>query len=421
MTRVLDRKITVDSLWFGLLMLYIVTGYFAQDVLLPATVNSLVLYAFLGYSVFAIVCSTKVKITPIFKWGIASLAFAFVAMLYSPDFSLLSGTYYALIVNFVLVFIFTQMPWNEKRFRAVLGVYVASAAFLMVALAATGNLQDSSESGRLGQELTGNANILAMMLMVGAIYAIWLLVSSRRRLSKMLSTLALIAIYFGMFLSGGRKYVIVPVVFAYILLLCKSGKKGRWKWIKYTLLIALVAVALYYLIMKVPFFYESIGSRFDSFFGAAGAEEDTSAILRQQMTEAAWDKWPESPIWGHGFDSFKYYNAEHVTGKMFYSHNNFLELLYNQGLIGFIAYYSLYVYLFVKAWKMKGAPLKKGFVLATIVSLLCFEYFGITYSITPAQTMLFFCVLCARGGSESDERKSKANGENKNSDAPVAS
>ena len=60
-------KTSVYSIWFGLLLIYIITGYFAQGVLLPSNVNSLMLYIFLAYSVFAIIYSGGVKLTPIFS------------------------------------------------------------------------------------------------------------------------------------------------------------------------------------------------------------------------------------------------------------------------------------------------------------------------------------------------------------------
>jgi len=393
MARVLRIKLSTDKLWFGLLVLYIVSGYLAQDVLLPASLNQLAMYAFLGFSMAVILLRGKVKLNNIVLWELLCLGLAFAAMLYGPEFSILGGTYYVLIVNFILVFIFAQMPWNEKQFAMVMKTYVFSAVVLIAVLAATGNLEDQSESGRLGQELTGNANILAMMLMVSAMYGIWLLVSSKGTGFKLLVLAAVVLIYIGMFLSGGRKYIVVPIVFAYILLLNSRDKKGRKHIIRNTLLIIAVVILVYQVIMKVPFFYESIGNRFEGFFGLFddGHKMDNSTLLRKEMIEAAFERWLDSPLWGFGFDSFKHYNAAEVTGHMYYSHNNFAELLYNQGLIGFVGYYGFYVWLLRSAMKKAISSQNRGFILGAVFSILAFEYFGITYSATPAQFLLFFC------------------------------
>lgn len=404
-------KISKNSIWFGLLIIYVITSYIAQEAIMPTTVNSLVLYGFLAYSMFAIVTNGKIKLTPILVWELIFLAFSFVSMLYSPSFSIFGGTFYALLVNFILVFILTQMPWNELRFNMIMKTYVFSAALLIIILAVTGNLEDSSESGRLGEELTGNANILAMMLMVGAVCAVWLLVSENKKSTKVFSAVSLIIVYYGMFLSGGRKYIVAPIVFLYILLFFKKDKNGKKHIIRNTVIIAFIVFAVYEIMMNVPTFYNSIGHRFEGFFNLFGENQkvDSSTIVREKMIEAGWKAWPESPIWGHGFDSFKYFNQESVTGHFYYSHNNFIELLYNQGIIGFIVYYSFYIYLAYKALKSKGKMIYKGFVLGLIVSFLLFEYFAVTYSTTPLQIILFLCYYLLKNACEKGEEKNEQN------------
>lgn len=392
MANSLKMKISLNSIWGALLILYIAAGYFSQgSVLVPVSVNTMALYLFLAFSVFAIICSRKVKVTPIFWWEIVCLGLAFVAMLYAPSFSILGGTYYQLLVNFVIVFIFTQMTWNKASFGKIMRTFVVASTGLIIVLALTGNLGDTSDTGRLGQDLSGNANILGAMLMVGTIYAIWLFISTENKKEKWFLFFSLIIIYFGMFLCGGRKYIVLPLIFAYILLAHKADRKGRTHLVRNTLIIVVLVFLLYQLIMNVPFFYDAIGHRFEGFFGLFSETQkaDGSSMIRKRMIEAAMKKWPESPFWGHGFDSFKYYNVS-VTGHDYYSHNNFLELLYNQGLIGFVAYYSFYVYLFCKAIKLPKRSLSRGFVMAVLATILAFEIVEVTYSISPVQFMLFF-------------------------------
>ena len=399
-----SKAMTVDGIWFALLVVYIVMGYFAQDVLLPSSISSLSLYTFLGFSLLAIIYSRRIKLSPIITWEILCLILAFIAMLYSPSFSILGGTYYALIVNAILVFIFSQMPWTKERFNLVMKAYAFSGAGLIIALALTGNLQDSSDSGRLGQELMGIANILATMLMVSAIYVLWLIVSSKAIYARLLYVGVLITIYIGMFLSGGRKYIIVPLIFIYVLLICKQNERGRKHTVRYTLLIFVLFVALYQLVMKVPALYDTIGYRFEGAFALFddSYEMDGSTLNRKMMIEAGFKGWLERPIFGHGFDSFKYYNAAEVTGNMYYSHNNFIELLYNQGVVGFIAYYGMYLYLLIKAFKSNAQSINKGFVYGLIASFMFYEYFAISYSVTPSQLMVFFALCICRDTQQSN-------------------
>lgn len=394
MEQTLESKFSLRRIWFGFLIIYIMSTYLAQDVLLPSMVNSIILYAFLGFSAVTILCYNRIYLSSVITWELICLGLAFIAMLYSPSFSIFGGTYYAMIVNFVVIFILTQMPWNETRFHMILKTFVISSVLLIIALIVTGNMKD--ESGRLGTELVGNANTLACMLMVSAIYSIYLYICSTSNFSKVLYLISVIVIYYGMFLSGGRKYVIIPIVFMYIMLLNKTDKSGRKHIFKYTAVIIFVVFLLYKLVMEVPFFYESIGYRFEGFFALFDDSYtvDGSTLKRKLMAEAAIKRWLDSPIWGYGFDSFKYYNASSVTGDMYYAHNNFVELLHNQGIIGFFGYYGFYIFLFKEILKNKVNSHHRGFVMGVIASLLIFEYYGVTYSITPVQILLFFCYYC---------------------------
>lgn len=389
-----DHKIVFTNIWFGIFILYIVTGYLAQDMIMPSSVNSLLLYVFLAYSVIAVLLSGRVRLAAIVGWSVAFLSVSLFAMLYSPSFSLFGGTYYELIVNFILVFLMLQMPWNRERFQVIMNTYTLSATVLIGILAATGNLKD--DSGRLGTELVGNSNTLATALMVGAMYGFWLLISSKTLLNKVLYAAEVAVIYIGMFYCGGRKYVVVPIIFVYILLLHKTDGKGRKHIFWYTIVAAVLLIVMYQMMMKVPVFYNTIGYRFEGLFSLfdQSYDLDSSTQKRELMRKAAFSQWTASPLLGYGFDSFKYYNASSVTGHMYYSHNNYTELLYNQGLVGFVTYYAFYAYLLFTARKQKNM-LYRGFTVAAVMSLLVLEYGAITYSVTPAQFLLFFALCCA--------------------------
>ena len=343
MIRTNNIKIPITSIWFFMFIIYIVTSYIALEGLLPTYINSIALYAFLAYSVLAIIYTRKIRFTPMLLWESGFLLLAFISMLYSPSFSIFDGTYYSLIVNFIIVLVLTQMPWNKSRFALVLKTFVVSSVGLMIILMVTGLIDLDESSGRFGESLTGNANIFACMLMMGALFSMWLLIYCESVKGKVLYLLSIIILYIGMFMSGGRKYILIPIVFAYVILLYKFDKKGKRHPIKSTIIGLSMALIVYLLIMNVPVLYESIGNRFDSFFALFGDRDnaDGSALNREKMIAAAIDEWIKSPVWGYGFDSFKYYNASNVTGRLYYSHNNYCELLYNQGLVGFVAYYSI--------------------------------------------------------------------------------
>jgi O-antigen ligase len=138
----------------------------------------------------------------------------------------------------------------------------------------------------------------------------------------------------------------------------KKDKKGRNHFIFYSVLIFAIVALVYYLIMNVEVLYNGIGIRLEQLIsGVSGTGEfDSSAEIRVKLRNIAFEKWTDSPVYGYGFDSFKYYSKA-VTGRFYYSHCNYTELLYNGGIIGIIVYYSFYFIMLRRAIIDKKIPL----------------------------------------------------------------
>ncbi len=399
-----ERKISnngIEHIGIFLFCIYNATLFFANDVLLPKEISSYSLYLFLGCSVLFLFMKRTLQLQRVSVWMLSVMAFSMISMLYSPEKGILSGKFYLLIVNFVIVMLISQYSFNKNIVAAIGWTYAMSSLFMMVSLIATGNITDLSESGRLGTELTGNANSFASLLMIAVLFAIWFLIYTKRNIWQTILLLSSIAMsYFGMFLSGGRKYVIIPIIFLYVLLLFKRDKKGRAHLLKNTISVILAVCLVYWLMMNVPMFYEIIGIRIEaglSFLQGDLSKADASSILRDKMIEGGLKGWLSSPIWGHGFDSFKHYNVT-ITGLSTYSHNNYVEMLFNTGIIGFFLYYSFYVYILKKALtsKQKVSMSSRAFASAFIVAMVFYEYGQVNYTITSTMVLLYLASAMLR-------------------------
>ena len=113
----------------------------------------------------------------------------------------------------------------------------------------------------------------------------------------------------------------------------------------------------------------------------------SSSYLREEYRHAAMLGWLKSPVWGHGYDSFHFYNAV-VNGHDVYSHNNFTELLYNLGIIGFVAYYFEYFRLTMLGFKSK-IPSVKAITIAGMIGILLTEYGQVDYNASIIAIFLF--------------------------------
>ncbi len=396
--------LTFRQLGIFLFCIYIFLTYVAHNVMLPSQLSAIALYIFLGVSFLRMFVIRNMRINKMTVWQLVFMGVSLLSMVYSPHKSILSGAFYRLIVNLVLVLCLSQYELNKRDVERIARVFSVSSVFVMLLLSMTGNLSDST--GRLGADFIGSSIVFAQMIMISCLFSMWLFVyADKKWYQKCASAIAILAAYIAIFLSGGRKYIVVPLIFLYVLLLFKQDRKGQKHIIKYTIIIAIVTVLIYNLIMNIPDLYSIIGRRVEMLLRLIFEGEvnvlDGSANFRGQMIQMGLEKWIESPIWGYGLESFKYYNQS-VTGEYLYAHNNYVELLYNLGLIGFFAYYSFYIRMLMAAIKNR-VPLiveNRAFVIAMIVSLFVFEYGQVDYSDNNIAIVLFvvFTMLNQREG-----------------------
>ena len=112
------------------------------------------------------------------------------------------------------------------------------------------------------------------------------------------------------------------------------------------------------------------------------------------------DKWQECPLWGHGHDTFKYYN-QIVTGHLFYAHNNYAELLYDLGLVGFALYYGYICKLGHSLFKLNDENREyKVLGIALLIELLIFDIGGVSYYTVMTQIVLCITFLCWKLGKK---------------------
>lgn len=376
------------------MLLYIVTSFVANAEVLPQSVISICLYAFVFLGAVSLVVSKSLVVHNLYVvwYGIfcaSSFVWVPISLSYWPG-NVWGDTIYQMAVGLLISLAFTQFLKSKKDINLLAYAYVLSAVLLMILLAVQGRLE---EDDRLGETVMGNANTFATMYMVAVIFAFWLLLNRKKILERLLLCVAVAVIFYGLLLSGGRKFILVPFLVLYIMLLLRKDKRGRSHIIRYTVLIAVLLLGLIWLMMENEMLYEVVGYRMEYLFnmlrgeGAIGA----SNAMRKNLMNLAFEKGFESPIWGHGFDSFKNL-AQQKLNFYAYSHNNWTEIWYNYGLIGLIAYYWLYVKLAIGLWKLKKvAPDMASFGIACIVSIFVFEYGAVSYYMYPVQMLL--CVV----------------------------
>ena len=147
-----------------------------------------------------------------------------------------------------------------------------------------------------------------------------------------------------------------------------------------------LAVNVYDVIKTDYSLYSRIGSLFRLLNLNNEFSLDASLIGRTKYISDAFNLWYQNPFFGVGLHQFKFINQSGVT------HNNFLEILVNNGIVGFIFYYTLYFYFFKSYFRIKRySKIDSNWLLTVLFMLVIADMTVLTYMEKP--TWLIFTVV----------------------------
>lgn len=373
-----------DKILVVFLLLYIISSYVCQEALLPPRLNSLVLIAFVGIAIIYSMFRANTVNLNFSKWYLIFFLYSLCSALLMTNNVM--PTLYQMVVILVLTFCYSISIYSEKVLELTVITYVISAVTMGILIIyynpvyLIGNI-DSLDGNRLGGDETGNANIFTALMMFSGVFAVWVALYKKNIVLRFTSILSLLFILYLMALSGGRKTIIALIACTLYFIWKKAGKSIHKK-VMAILVIGLTMSFILYITMSVQWIYDVIGYRFEGlldFLNGTGYSNVTSDDLRKKMIEIGLQGWSERPMFGHGLDSFKFFN-EQITGRKFYSHNNYIEILYDFGLVGFILYYVFIYKLYKRLISLpKEYEIYSILAIGIIIELLLFDIGGVSY------------------------------------------
>lgn len=222
---------------------------------------------------------------------------------------------------------------------------------------------------RVGASIAGgNVNIVALNMSFAFTAWFFLLIKSDKRKNKLLCLACMIIITGMSLLTGTRKLLLFYAVVYFIYMFFYGSKKIRKIGMTF-----LVIIVCYYCILNIEPLYYLIGHKVD-FFSDSNTVNlyEASDRIRENLLIGGINLFKENPIFGIGFG-----NTTQVIGN--YAHNNFVELLASGGIVGFVAYYSGYIYIVLKSIHYRKSDKFALYIFASIMGLLVLEYFQVTY------------------------------------------
>lgn len=323
-------------------------------------------------------------------WMLGLVILACISCVYSINTGNSITLLKTLAVLFVAFFIIRNYITDEEKIREVIKAYVLAIAANMLYVITNIDMKIIGEE-RLGVDaLEGwNANSIGLMASTAAVLCIYLLL--KNNVFAKLFYLSCIGFFAYVFVyTGSRKAIILFLVCMLIMLFASNPRRL----IRNILLSIVILVVAYKLVMNVESIYNVLGVRLEGLFASFNGEGevDSSTLLRQEYIENGimWIK--EAPFLGYGVDSYRSLIGP-LTGHYTYSHNNFIEVAINWGIVGFVYYYSIYFTIIKKFFKI----LKNNILAVTIFALFIgnlFMHYGMVVYFDIWQNLLL-CIGAA--------------------------
>lgn len=192
--------------------------------------------------------------------------------------------------------------------------------------------------------------------------------------------------------SGSRTAIGVLIVGIFFNIFLKNRIRKKYRY----LYIIPITVMIIYVLSKFSIFYP-IRLRFLELYGAF-SNDSGDGVLRLNMVKWGLKWFSEKPILGYGIGNYGEL-LKNKIGSDTYSHNNFIELLVGTGLIGFLLYYSVYIYIFYNLYKDTKRKIKNSSSLLTIFFVwTCAEIGAVNYTSKMTYILMGICIasFCIR-------------------------
>ena len=276
-------------------------------------------------------------------------------------------------INIVLFMVLDEINFSAKKLDiafCLISVGMILASFL------TYNISEVIRAVVVGRRLGGDfstINLFGMNMATLAIFLLHSIISTRRYIVLKVVGLVIFAIFTAS--SGSRASLLCLLIGVLFYLLMTSQRNKLTK----VIIISIVVMLIFYL-MSIFSFTNAILNRVSTLWSkqdTAVAESDAS---RLRLIMFGLESWLKRPLFGYGFNAFTLYSRSAVSFNT-YSHNNYVEILFNNGIVGLFCFYFPRVYILTQYIKLLKNKKDKTvvFLVSEMLVLLLLDLTIVSY------------------------------------------
>lgn len=180
---------------------------------------------------------------------------------------------------------------------------------------------------------------------------------------------------FALLLTSARRDFIILLIF--FILFSSMGSKDIRKRVGLFVVCSLVVVGVVFAVLNVDFLYQFIGRRLESFaqFVIWGGSGDASTTGRARLIEYGMGLFQGAPFTGNGVGTFEALFVTTHGSWQTSADNNYVELLADLGIVGFLLYYiPLAIFLIRNLKGITSASLEKQFAVSGMIAFAAIDF-----------------------------------------------
>lgn len=314
-------------------------------------------------------------------WGFGFFILSLISCFWSTSVDLAISSVLSTIQIFMVGTAIILYMDSSKKINYVMCFVIISSLVLCLRLVVEAPIEawgNERISNYIGYGNNSASNILAYTSLVTFFMFHRI---SKRKMKLVFIILTFIFILMAL-MCGSKKAILISIIGIGLQFILYS--KNRYVLFKRLIITGIITFLLLVIIMNFEPLYNVLGRRVEQMFLAFEneGEGDYSTKDRIQFTYRAIEVFKEHPLIGVGIDNFRLFNSNN-----YYAHNNFVEILADLGVIGFIAYYWFFVYLILSIFKLEKNR-NKIFLLTIVVLILFMDVANVSYCTDSIQLFI---------------------------------
>ena len=349
------KKRTQFNMYSLLIFIYVISAIAFESTPETSIISTIAIYMIFGVGVITVLNMRKVKVDIYIISKILFCLYAYIMTL-TTNASQIKGAeivYLLLTCSVLCMLIYWGIIYYYEIIEIVIAANIVGALVLVLriinAYDGVSNIIKKISFGgeqRIGS-LINNANAIGLFLAGAILSCIYFLFSKNKsKIFKIIIASSILILGIMLLLTGSRKsFIFATAGIVFFLLLYYKKTNIVNKIFVYILLIFGIIVIIN-IMRTVPIFssiYERFELLFKGFFGNEVVYETDQ--MRKYMISEGINQFLNHPFFGNG------------TGRSYvifgtYSHNNFVELLMNYGIVGFSLFYIPLIILLFRLGKL---------------------------------------------------------------------